>query len=153
MPQVSDDLVTDRPIEAVFDFAATAGHWPRWHPAARRVEGAVDRPARLGDRILEQVTVAGVDNTVTWTIVDCERPQRLAFTTDVDAGQVRIGYALAALADGRTRFRRTVDFPDLGPAFADAMRAQSVEGLANLARLLAEGGADPAPAAAADPVG
>ncbi|MCM3921469.1 SRPBCC family protein [Frankia sp. AiPs1] len=144
MPQVSDDIVTDRPIEAVFDFATTAGYWPRWHPAARRVEGTVDRPARVGDRILEQVTVAAVENTVTWTVVACDRPRRLEFSTDVDAGRVRIGYDLTALTGGRTRFRRTVDFPDLGPAFDDAMRAQSVEGLANLARLLAEGAADPA---------
>ncbi|KJE23383.1 Polyketide cyclase / dehydrase and lipid transport [Frankia torreyi] len=148
MPQVSDELVTDRPIEAVFDFTTTAGYWPRWHPTARRVAGEVDRPAQLGDRIGEQVTVAGVDNTVTWTIVGCDRPHRLELTTNVDAGRVRIGYDLAVLADGRTRFRRTVDFPELGPAFAEAMRAQSVEGLANLARLLTEGAADPA----ADPV-
>ena len=65
MPRVSHHFVVDRPLAAVFDIVTTARFWPRWHPATRGVEGDVDEPARLGDKIIEHVTIAGIEGTGT----------------------------------------------------------------------------------------
>ena len=51
-------------------------------------------------------------------------------------GQLRISYQLAAVDGGGTRFRRDLDFPELGPQVGAALQAQSAEGVASLARLV-----------------
>ena len=135
MPQVSHHFVVDRPIDAVFDVVTTARFWTEWHPATRGVEGDVDHPARLGDRIIEHVTIAGIEGSGTWTVVEYDRPHRLALETDLAVGHLRIGYQLAAV-DGGTRFQRDLDFPELGPQVGAAMEAQSAEGISSLGRLV-----------------
>ena len=82
MPQVSHHFVVDRPIDAVFDVVTTARFWPDWHPATRGVEGDIDHPARLGDKITEHVTIAGIQGSGTWSVVELDRPHHLALETD-----------------------------------------------------------------------
>ena len=135
MPQVSHHFLADRPIDAVFDVVTTARFWTEWHPATRAVEGDVDHPARLGDHIVEHVTIAGIEGTGTWTVVEHDRPHRLALETQLAVGRLRISYQLAAVAGG-TRFQRDLDFPDLGPQIAAVMDAQSQAGVASLAQLV-----------------
>ena len=135
MPQVSHHFLADRPIDAVFDVVTTARFWTEWHPATRAVEGDVDHPARLGDHIVEHVTIAGIEGTGTWTVVEHDRPHRLALETELAVGRLRISYQLAAVAGG-TRFQRDLDFPDLGPQIAAVMDAQSQAGVASLAQLV-----------------
>lgn len=135
MPKVSHALVSDRPIETVFDVVTTARFWPQWHPATRRVEGDVDGPAQLGDRITEHVMIAGRQGSGTWTVVQHDRPNHLALETDLAIGQLRISYQFTVV-DGVTRFQRDLDFPDLGPQVNAAMHAQSAQAVANLDRLL-----------------
>ena len=98
MPQVSHHFVADRPIDAVFDVVTTARYWTEWHPATRGVEGDVDHPARLGDHIIEHVSIAGIEGTGTWTVVEHDRPHHLALETELSIGRLRISYQLAALA-------------------------------------------------------
>ena len=136
MPRVSHHFVADRPIDAVFDVVTTARFWTEWHPATRGVEGDVDHPARLGDRITEHVTIAGIDGSGTWTVVEYDRPRRLALATDVAMGHLRICYQLTTVDGGGTRFQRDLDFPELGQQLNAAMEAQSAEGIASLARLV-----------------
>jgi Polyketide cyclase / dehydrase and lipid transport len=135
MPQVSHHFIADRPINAVFDVVTTARYWTDWHPATRGVEGDIDHPARLGDHIIEHVTIAGIEGTGTWTVVEHDRPHHLALETELAVGRLRISYQLAAVADG-TRFQRDLDFPELGPQIAAVMAAQSQAGVASLARLV-----------------
>lgn len=135
MPQVSHHVVVDRPIRAVFDVVTTARFWPEWHPATRAVEGDIDHPARLGDRITEHVTIAGLEGTGTWTVTEYDPPHHLALETDLAFGHLRISYQLATEGGG-TRFQRDLDFPDLGPQVTAAMEAQSAAGIINLARLV-----------------
>jgi len=135
VPRVSHHFVADRPIDAVFDVVTTARYWTEWHPATRGIEGDIDHPARLGDHITEHVTIAGIEGTGTWTVVEHDRPHRLALETELAMGRLRISYQLVAVADG-TRFQRDLDFPELGPQIAAVMAAQSQAGVANLARLV-----------------
>ena len=147
MPLVSHHFVVGRPVGAVFDVVTTARFWPEWHPATRGVEGDIGHPARLGDQIIEHVTIAGIHGSGTWTVVEHERPHRLALETDLDFGHLRISYQLTAVDGGRTRFQRDLDFPELGPQVSAAMQAQSAEGITSLARLVQR--EIPAPGAAA----
>jgi Polyketide cyclase / dehydrase and lipid transport len=123
-------------MPSVFDIVTTARWWPDWHPATRQVEGDVDRPAQRGDRIVEHVTIAGVEGTGTWTVVEADRPRHVVLETQLEAGRVRISYTFEALPDGGTRFERTLEFPDLGAAVGAAMSTQSAEGVARLADLV-----------------
>jgi hypothetical protein len=136
MPRVSHHFVADRPIDAVFDIVTTARFWTQWHPATRAVEGAVDHPARLGDQIIEHVTIAGIEGSGTWTVVTYEPPHHLALETDLAVGHLRISYRLATVRGTGTRFQRDLEFPELGPQVSAAMEAQSAEGISNLARLV-----------------
>jgi uncharacterized protein YndB with AHSA1/START domain len=136
MPLVSHHFVVDRPIQAVFDVVTTTRFWPEWHPATRRVEGDVDHPAQRGDRITEHVTIAGIEGSGTWVVVEHDPPRRLAMETDLAVGHLRITYQLSAAGDGSTRFQRDLEFPELGPQVDAAMEAQSAAGIASLARLV-----------------
>lgn len=136
MPRVSHHFVVDREIGAVFDVVTTARFWPEWHPATRGVEGDVGQPARLGDQIIEHVTIAGTRGSGTWTVVEHDRPHRLALETDLAVGHLRISYQLSQETSGATWFQRDLDFPELGPEVSAAMEAQSAAGIANLARLV-----------------
>ena len=136
MPRVSHHFVVDRPVAAVFDIVTTARFWPLWHPATRGVEGDIDEPARLGDKIIEHVTIAGIEGTGTWTVTECDPPRHLALEADLAFGHLRIAYALTPEPGGGTRFQRDLDFPELGPQVGAAMEAQSAAGIASLARLV-----------------
>ena len=136
MPRVSHHFVADSPVDAVFDVVTTARFWPEWHPATRAVEGDTGHPARLGDQIIEHVTIAGIQGSGTWTVVEHDRPHHLALETDLAFGHLRISYQLTTVDGGRTRFQRDLDFPDLGPQVSAVMEAQSAQGIARLARLV-----------------
>ena len=136
MPRVSHHFVVDRPIGLVFDVVTTARFWPEWHPATQEVEGDIDHPAGLGDRIIEHVTIAGITGTGTWTVVEHDPPHSLALESVLGDNRLRISYRLDAVGDGATRFQRDLDFPELGPHLGATMEGQSAEGVANLARLI-----------------
>jgi hypothetical protein len=147
MPQVSHQFVVARPVQAVFDVVTTVRLWPQWHPATRSVEGDIDHPARLGDRVTEHVTIAGIEGSGTWTVTEYDPPRHLALEASLPFGHLRISYWLDVAGGGGTLFRRDLDFPDLGPHIGAVMEAQSAQGVANLALLVER----EVPAAAQDP--
>ena len=136
MPRVSHQFVVDQPIGAVFDVVTTARLWPEWHPATRAVEGDIGHPARLGDQIIEHVTIVGIEGTGTWTAVEYDPPYHLALEATLSVGVLRISYRLATAGPQGTHFRRDLDFPGLGPQVTAAMEGQSAVGVVNLARLV-----------------
>ena len=112
MPRVSHRFVADRPIDAVFNVVTTARFWPEWHPATRGVEGDIGHPARLGDQITEHVTIAGIQGSGTWTVVEHDRPHHLAMETDLAFGHLRISYQLTTVDGGRTDSSATWTSPN-----------------------------------------
>jgi hypothetical protein len=145
MPRVSHHFVVDRPIQDVLAVVSTARFWPQWHPATRGVEGDIDHPARLGDKITEHVTIAGIEGTGVWTVTEHNPPHAIALEADLSFGHLRIGYELTSAGFGGTRLQRDLDFPELGPAIYAAMESQSAEGIAGLARLVEREVPAPAP--------
>jgi hypothetical protein len=59
-----------------------------------------DAQHRLGDRITEHVTIAGIEGAGTWTVVERDQPHHLALETDLTVGHLRISYQVAVLSGG-----------------------------------------------------
>jgi uncharacterized protein YndB with AHSA1/START domain len=133
--QLRHGFVIDRPVEAVFDLATTARYWPEWHPATLRVEGDVEHPAQLGDRITEYVNIGGLEGSGTWTVIAYQRPRRLVLAADTAMGHLEIAYS-ASVDAGGTRFERALTYPDLGETLDQIMEQQSATAVANLKTLL-----------------
>jgi hypothetical protein len=136
MPRVSHHFVVDRPIAAVFAVVSTARYWPEWHRATRSVEGDIDHPARLGDRITEHGTITGAEDSGTWAVTEHTPPHHLALEAEFAIGRLRIAYAFTVVPDVGTRFQRDLDFPELGPKVYAEMEAHSEQGVNRLARLV-----------------
>ena len=60
--------------ETVLNYLSTTSYWPEWHVQSRRVEGTVDRPMQLGDKVVEYISLNPDDKeklvAVEWTVVD-----------------------------------------------------------------------------------
>ena len=136
MPRVSHHFVVDRPLRAVFAVVSTARFWPQWHPGTRGVEGDIDHPARLGDRITEHTTIAGVEGSGIWTVTEHTPPHRLAFNAEFGVGRLHIAYSFTTVPGVGTRFQRDLDFPELGPQVYAEVETQSAQGIDRLARLV-----------------
>ncbi len=149
MSLIAQSVTIERPPEAVFDFASTAGHWPEWHPATESVTGAIDHPARVGEEILERIRVGPLRSTTRWTVERCERPGLWQIASEHPQRGIRsrIAYRCSSVTAG-TRFERRLEY-ELGGIFRllDALvlrrrnRRQSRRALANLKRRLEGEGA------------
>ena len=135
MPSFSHQTVIERPIEAVFDAATTAKHWPQWHPATVGVGGQTERPAQLGDQIVERAVIGGRTGEGTWTVVERVRPYTLTLQSHTSLGEATIRYTLRE-EDGRTVFQRDLSY-ELGPPELEAvMEQQSAQAVRQLKMLL-----------------
>lgn len=131
------------PIETLYDYVTTPGHWPEWHPSSLGVSGATDHSLAVGERVTERFLVAGRRGEVVWTVTTREAPTRWvvegAIATGVGGSGV-VSYALAPRADGGVDFTRTFTYPmpNLAYALLDALllrrrvRAESAEALRRL---------------------
>ena len=110
MGQVTNAIFIPRPAVAVFDLATTARYWPRWHASSLRVSGAVDHPVEVGERIIDEVRVAGRTGVVEWTCVERDRPRRIVMVSAGTQGeQARLLYTLAE-RDGGTVLTRILTY-------------------------------------------
>jgi uncharacterized protein YndB with AHSA1/START domain len=155
---VTNKVVVRRPIAAVFDVATTGEHWTRWHPATQAVRGAVKAPVQLGEKIVEDVIIAGRAGTATWTCTERDPPHHLTLEGTGEGGTTaRIVYTFAERSDG-TEFTRdlTYNMPSLNAARGETltvsrvMREQSAKAMTNLKALLEAEIPDPAISDGAD---
>jgi uncharacterized protein YndB with AHSA1/START domain len=135
------------PIERVFDYATTAGNWPRWHPASLAVSGASDHSAAPGERITEDIGAAGRRWQALWTVREREPPARWVIDGRAGGGgSATLTYRLSA-ANGATRFERELvyEMPNAFWSVLDRllirrrMAAQSAEALRRLKGILEAG--------------
>jgi hypothetical protein len=138
------------PIERVFDYATTPGHWPRWHPASRSVSGAIDHSATVGESMTEQIRTGGRRWRAVWTVRERARPYRWVIEGEAEiGGSAIITYRLVA-CDGGTRFERELVYrmPNLWLAVLDRlfirrrMAAESAEALRRLKLILERAAAE-----------
>ena len=129
-----------RAPEDVFDYVTTPGNWPRWHPSSLGVSGATDHPLNVGEKVIEDFSVAGRKGRAIWTVTDKDRPKHWVIDGKVEGGgEGVITYTLTPLPEG-TQFERVFVYkrPNLLFAALDALslreqiEAESVEALRRL---------------------
>lgn len=143
MTEIITSATINCPIETLYDYVTTPGHWPEWHPSSLGVSGATDHSLAVGEQVTERFLVAGRRGEVVWTVTRCEAPTLWviegAITTGVGGSGV-VTYVLAAHADGGVDFTRTFTYPmpNLAYALLDALllrrrvRAESAEAVRRL---------------------
>ena len=134
------DIAAPPPV--VFAYATTPANWPAWHPASRAVSGVVDHTPLQGERVIEEIEVAGRRFQTTWTSLGGDPPRRWEFAGHAaGGGRARIVYTLAPVGAG-TRFERDLTYsgPNLFFALLNAvwirgvMETDSAEAMTRLQR-------------------
>ncbi|HEV2459943.1 MAG TPA: SRPBCC family protein [Ktedonobacterales bacterium] len=142
-----------RPVEAVYDYVTTPGHWPEWHPSSLGVSGATDHSLAVGEQVTERFNVAGRRGTVVWTVREREAPRRWLIEGSIvgGTGGGTVAYTLTP-RDDSVFFEREFVYPVPGPLLRllDALivrrriQAESAEALRRLQARL-EAGEAPTP--------
>jgi uncharacterized protein YndB with AHSA1/START domain len=146
MTRIISTTTIQRPIEEVYDYVTTPGHWPEWHPSSLAVMGATDHSLAVGEQVTERFLVAGWRGEVVWVVREREAPRRWAIDgriTTGGGGSGAVTYTLTPHA-GATEFTRefTYPLPNLLFAALDALvirrriTAESAEALRRLKRHL-----------------
>lgn len=106
----SHDIVIDAPAAAVFDYVTNPQSWPEWIAVSHQVESA-DRPLERGETFTEQ-WFSRHEVRLDWTVLESDWPVRWVAETHADfLGPIVIRYDFESLADGTSRFTRTVGNP------------------------------------------
>ncbi len=146
MTRIVNTATIRRPIEAVYDYVTTPGHWPEWHPSSLGVTGATDHSLAVGEQVTERFLVAGRRGEVVWTVGEREAPRRWTIEGKIitAGGGGTVRYILTVRDDGATDFTREFVYPlpNLLYAVLDALvirrriAAESAEAVRRLTRRL-----------------
>lgn len=148
MTRIYNSIQINRPIERVFDFITTPANWPQWHPASVSVGGNAEHSLLPGEKITEEISVAGHRGQVAWLVRERSAPRRWVIDGNgKDGGRATITYTLSPHPDG-TNFERELVYtmPNALLAVLDwliirsRMKADSAEALRRLKRLLESSG-------------
>jgi uncharacterized protein YndB with AHSA1/START domain len=125
MTQIITSATIQCPVERVFDYVTTPGHWPDWHPSSLGVSGATDHSLLVGEQVTERFLVAGRRGEVVWTVREREAPRRWIIDgviTTGGGGSGVVSYNLTPRG-GATEFIRnfTYPLPNLALALLDAL--------------------------------
>lgn len=103
------------PVETIYDYVTTPGHWPQWHPSSIAVSGMSDHSLTVGEQCIEEFLVAGRRGRVTWTVEERVVPQRWSIAGIIEGRSYggRVTYTLHAEGEG-TRFEREFVYPTPG---------------------------------------
>jgi uncharacterized protein YndB with AHSA1/START domain len=144
MTRICNSIQISQPIEQVFDFITTPANWPQWHPASISVSTNADHPLLQGEKVTEDISVAGRHGQVTWLVRERSAPRRWVVDGNgKTGGRATITYTLTPHPDG-TNFERELVYamPNALLAVLDwliirsRMRADSAQALQRLKRLL-----------------
>ncbi|HLY32788.1 MAG TPA: SRPBCC family protein [Ktedonobacterales bacterium] len=145
MTRITSSISINAPIETVFDYVTTPGHWPEWHPSSVSVTGATNHSLAVGEQVEEAFLVAGRRGRVIWTVTERNAPRRWVINgkiLDSPGGGV-ITYALTPTADG-VAFDREFVYPTPNLLYAlidfvyirSRIRAESAQAVQQLKRIL-----------------
>lgn len=142
-----NEILIDRPVEAVHDYVSQPWRWHEWHPASQSAAGGHGGLA-VGTEFDETVSMKPVPmlplrirSQMHWTVLESRPPHVLEMRATSKLIDVQVRYEID---DGSpTRFRRVFRFQVKGwlrhieHYFLPArMRAQSLTALGNLKRVL-----------------
>jgi uncharacterized protein YndB with AHSA1/START domain len=147
MTRILTSVHIDKPIEQVFDFVTTPGHWPQWHPSSLSVIGATDHSLEVGEQVTEEFCAAGHRGRALWTVRERAAPRRWVIEGQAEGGgSATITYTLTPCPAG-TIFERELVYsmPNALLALLDwlvirrRIEAESAEALRRLKQVLESG--------------
>jgi len=92
MAKIEGEIVIDRPVEEVFDFAADQSNEPQYNPQMLRAEKITPGPVGTGTKFRSAVASIGRTAEMLIEYTSYDRPRRLASITTMQ--QADISYTL-----------------------------------------------------------
>ena len=112
MTRIVTEATIQRPIEVVFAYVTTPGHWPEWHLSSLGVSGATDHSLLVGEQVTERFFVAGRRGEVVWTVTQREAPRSWVIEGTITGrtGGGTVAYTLTP-EQGATHYTRVFSYP------------------------------------------
>ncbi|HVK98356.1 MAG TPA: SRPBCC family protein [Dongiaceae bacterium] len=104
-----NEVVINKPIDEVFNYATTADNWKQWHPNTFDTQGASDHSATEGEEIVELIKVGRIRvGKLFWTVTQHVEPTlwQINGVDQTGAAQFLITYTFSTTEDNATLFRR-----------------------------------------------
>ena len=142
---VSNEIVIDRPVEAVARYAIDPDNAPTWYKNIESIVWRTPRPIAVGTQLDFVARFLGKRLAYTYEIVDLVENQRLVMRTAQGPFPMETTYTFEALSPGRTRMRlrnrgRPRGFAGvLAPAMAGAIKAANRKDLEAIKKILESG--------------
>jgi uncharacterized membrane protein len=100
---VTSEIVIERPLAVVAEFAADPVNAPAWYENIESIEWETDRPVRVGSRLRFAARFLGRRLTYTYEVVELEPHRRLVMRTAQGPFPMETTYTWTALPSGATR--------------------------------------------------
>ncbi|HEY6877573.1 MAG TPA: SRPBCC family protein [Polyangiales bacterium] len=141
--EIVNEVVIDRPIDEVFEYASTAANWAEWHPNTLFTVGEDDHSATVGEKIVEVIKAGPIPaGRLFWTVTAHDVPTRWQLKGESEDASMHflLTYTMSSTEDGGTLFRRTLNwetkknpfttlFQDLAKSLMELISQQAVEQL------------------------
>jgi hypothetical protein len=114
MARIDGEIVINRPVEEVFDFAADERNEPRYNPRMLRCEKLSPGPVGLGSRFRAEMRTRPRPMEMTTEFTGYERPRWLGSTTRMSKMDIR-GTLSFDPVPGGTRMRWSWELEPRGP--------------------------------------
>lgn len=89
MFKIQDEILIERPVEEVFDFAVDERNEPQYNPNMRRAEVITDGPIGVGTMFQSEVVSGGRPVGMSGVITAYERPHRYALAVHMSVMDIQ----------------------------------------------------------------
>ena len=103
MIKVNSSVLIDKPIAEVYDFVTTPENDSKWYLGLESRDHTPGEPPGVGSTSQSDIRFLGMTMTVTWEVIDYERPTRIGVKTVDGPVLVHAGYNFEAVSDGQTK--------------------------------------------------
>jgi len=139
---VSTEIVIDRPLAVVSEYAANPDNAPKWYVNIKSVEWQTHRPVAKGSRVAFIANFLGRRMAYTYEVVEFRPGERLVMRTAEGPFPMETQYSWKAMSSGSTKMTlRNLGRPSgfsrfVAPFMALAMRRANRKDLSLLKRIL-----------------
>ena len=123
MTELLHEIVIERPIEEVFQFATAPRYWPQWHPSTVSVDLSTQTSLLENQTVVEVIKVGLIKDTVTWTVREHEAPNLWVIQGLANNGGTAVLEYDFSKRKHATHFRRVLNYqtPNLFMSVGDKL--------------------------------